>query len=257
MSDSTPNTIIAPCLEVGDDGLVRQKPTAAENYQDSVVLVWWDPDNHIGGFHRLGHEISENSGSSATLWTNIVTPTGIFKRTQSIPLRKEDSLPGGGFGSGYDTYTKSSVTETFAAGHTDIPGTVTGTLTHEGKTYQVIKGLSIRDHGWGVRNWGSALLSHRWIVGTAGPDFSIVIASWHSADDQYIKFGWFVRNNIVTAAKAIDIVTYVEDESLSNRGRRTEVELVTGQLNSPNHQLCPSKCSIERHIFHLDASTSM
>ncbi|KAM5346062.1 hypothetical protein ACJ41O_009067 [Fusarium nematophilum] len=266
MSDSAANTVLAPCHNVGDEGLVRQKPTAEENFQDSVVLVWWDPDNHIGGFHRLGHEFSQKTGNLATLWTNIVTPTGVFKRTQSIPLREEDSLPGGGFGSGDGTCTveykngqhiwtidepeqsltarvihrdtgphvdcfpkKSQVTETFAAGHTDIPGTVTGTLNHEGKTYQVRNGLSIRDHGWGVRNWGSALLSHRWIVGTAGPEFSIVIVSWHSADDQYAKFGWVVRDNVVTAAKAIDIVTYVEDDSLTNRGGKTEVELVTGE----------------------------
>ncbi|KAJ3546363.1 hypothetical protein NM208_g2043 [Fusarium decemcellulare] len=249
MSTPPAKTSVAPCLEVGDEALVRLKPSADENYQDSVVLVWWDAANQIGGFHRLGHEVSKEKGNFATLWTNIVTPTGIFKRTQSIPLREQDNLPGGGFGCGDDTctveykdgqhiwtinepdqgLTARLVHKDTGPHDTDIPGVLTGTLTHAGKTYQIRNGLSIRDHGWGVRIWGAALLSHRWIVGTAGSDFSIIIVAWHSADDQYAKFGWVVRNKVVTAAKAIDIATYVEDDSPTNRGGKTEVELVTGE----------------------------
>ncbi|KAH6972291.1 hypothetical protein BKA56DRAFT_677247 [Ilyonectria sp. MPI-CAGE-AT-0026] len=266
MSAETNNTILAGYAKYGDECNIRLQPTSEKNWQDSVVLVWWDPDNNIGGFHRLGHEPNNLDGSFATLWSNLVTPSGIFKRTQSKPLREEDSIPGGGYGSGDGSVTvefkdglhtwvidepeedlmacivhrdtgpnvdcfpkKNAIADNFAAGHLDIPGTVSGTMTIKGKTFKFQNGLSIRDHGWGVRDWGSALLSHRWIVGTSGPDFSVFIVVWHSADDRYAKFGWVVRDNIITAAKSIDVVTYVEDDSLTNRGGKTELELVSGE----------------------------
>ncbi|KAF7548893.1 hypothetical protein G7Z17_g6764 [Cylindrodendrum hubeiense] len=202
----------------GDETKVRQSPGPTSNWQDSVVLVWWDDENKIGGFHRLGHEPNRSTGGEAIIWTNIVTPTGIFKRVQTNTLREADKLPGGGFGSGDDTCSveyvdgdhiwtidepeqaitarivhrdtgpnvdcfpkRGSMEKDFSTAHFDIPGRVTGQLTFSGRKYD-IKGLSLRDHGWGNRDWGESAYSHRWLVGTAGESFSF-IAGREAEDD--------------------------------------------------------------------------
>ena len=41
------------------------------NWQESVVLVWWDLGNQVGGFFRIGHEPNDASGPATSLWSNI------------------------------------------------------------------------------------------------------------------------------------------------------------------------------------------
>ena len=43
------------------------------NWQESVVLVWWDLKQSIGGYLRIGHEPNHNGGE-AVIWTNFITP---------------------------------------------------------------------------------------------------------------------------------------------------------------------------------------
>ena len=265
MSTSAHNTVVTNVVEFGEETNIRQPVQDHPHWQDSVVLVWWDPDNEVGGFHRLGHE-PNHDGGFAVLWSSLVTPAGIFKRTHTKSLRDEDVIPGGGYGSGDGTCTveyqdgqhiwtfsepeediqarivhrdtgpivdcfpkKGAIKDNFAAAHFDIPGTISGSVSFKGEAYEVRNGLSVRDHGYGPREWGAVLLSHRWIVGTSGPDFSVIAISWHSSDDRYANFGWVVRNNVVTVAKDLDITTYVGDDSLINRGGKFDVELVTGE----------------------------
>ncbi|KAH7110717.1 hypothetical protein EDB81DRAFT_894669 [Dactylonectria macrodidyma] len=217
------HTALADWIAVGDEANVRQPPASHEAFQDSVVLAWWDPANRIGGFHRL---------------------------VKAYPLREKDLIAGGGFGSGDDTATvefkdgqhiwtinepeeglrvrlahkdtvpnvdcfpkKNNVTESPTAGHTDIPGIVSGVMTHKGETFKIKHVLSIRDRGWGVQ-------------------FVVVVLAWHSVDDQYVKFGWVTRDGVVTPARAIDIVTYMEDDSLTNKGGKTDLELETKEKYS-------------------------
>ena len=45
----------------------------APNWQQSVVLVWWDLKQSIGGYLRIGHEPNHNGGE-AVIWTNFITP---------------------------------------------------------------------------------------------------------------------------------------------------------------------------------------
>ncbi|CAK7232119.1 hypothetical protein SEUCBS140593_008154 [Sporothrix eucalyptigena] len=257
-----PQTLIP---EYGEEANIRQPLQSHPNFQDSVVLVWWDKENGLGGFHRLGHEPNRPGGGEAVLWTNIVTPAGIFKRTQTKPLRGEkDQLAGGGWGSGdktcqftykdkehtwminepdvdltarlvhtdtgpnVDCFPKrGDINDKFNAAHFDIPGMVSGTLSIKGKTYQIRNALSIRDHGWGNREWGTGLLSHRWVAGSCGPEFSFIVVGWHGAADNFASFGWVVRDGVVTMAKNIDIVAYMNIDSCSNRGGQVLLELET------------------------------
>lgn len=193
----------------------------------------------VGGFHRIGHEPHVEDGGRVVLWNVLVGPEGMQKRVQYVPLRKEDLLESGGFGGGDDTcrceyidgehiwtikedgvtarlafkdfgpnvdcFPKRGIMkEGFSTVHFDIPGTVSGTMKMKGSEY-IIKGLGIRDHGWGPRDW-STVYSHRWAVGTCGPEFSFFAVLWHAIDDTISNFGWIVRGDNVTMAKSVDIL---------------------------------------------------
>ncbi|NKI16007.1 hypothetical protein HCU74_01115 [Spongiibacter sp. KMU-166] len=239
-----------------------QEPVKEHNWQDSVVLTWWDAQNKIGGFHRIGHEPNYKDGPKIALWSHITAPEGDYKNVVYLDLREEDRLANGGFGAGetckyefidgqhvwtindaqvnavirhddfhanVECYPKdSNVSEDFANVHTDIPGKVSGELTVAGKQYN-IAGLSFRDRGWGVREW-DYLLAHRWVAGTLGPDFSFLALSFYAADETLASFGWVVRGDTVTFAKAVDIVTYTEIDGMVNRGGHVRFELTTGEV---------------------------
>lgn len=249
----------------GDWTHVRQKPGPEPHWQDSVVLTWWDEENDIGGFHRLGHEPNVPGGGRIALWTNLMSPDGMFKRVQDKPLREADLLPSGGWGSGDDTckvefingehvwtindddasaslsfrdcgpnidgFPKSpTLSKEFSTAHFDVAGTVTGWMKLKGKEYKV-NGLGIRDHGWGPRDWSQSIISHRWVVGTCGPLFSFFAVSYHAAStDKIATFGWIVRGKTVTYAKAVDILTYMEIDSCVNRGGHVRFTLTTGEV---------------------------
>lgn len=249
----------------GDWTHVRQTPGPQPHWQDSVVLTWWDEENEIGGFHRLGHEPNVPGGGRVALWTNLLSPDGMFKRVQDKPLRETDLLSNGGWGSGDDTcqvafidgehiwtindddasarlafkdcgpnidgFPKgSTLSKEFSTAHFDIPGTVTGWMKLKGKEYKV-NGLGIRDHGWGPRDWSQSIISHRWAVGTCGPLLSFFAISYHAAStDKIATFGWVVRGETVTYASAVDILTYMEIDSCVNRGGHVKFTLTTGEV---------------------------
>lgn len=224
----------------GDEVHVRQRPGPEANWQDSVVLVWWDKGNAIGGFHRLGHEPNAGEGGMVTLWNVLVGPAGMQKKVHYVPLRQADMLASGGFGGGdescrcefidgehvwtidegdvsgriafkdvgpnVDCFPKKGIMkEGFSTAHFDIPGKVSGVLRMKGNEYKV-DGLGIRDHGWGPRDW-STVYSHRWVAGTCGPELSFIAVSWHAIDDTISNFGWVIRGDKVTLAKKLDILT--------------------------------------------------
>ena len=83
--------------ESSDEGPHQVGPH--ELWQESVVLLWWDLKQSIGGFYRIGHELGHKSGPMIALWSSTVTPQGIFKKTSYLPLRPQDKIDKG-FGSG-------------------------------------------------------------------------------------------------------------------------------------------------------------
>ncbi|KAH0829761.1 hypothetical protein FOPE_10156 [Fonsecaea pedrosoi] len=267
----------------GDEANNRQTPGPQPNWQESVVLVWWDECNKVGGFHRLGHEPNLPGGAKVTLWTHLITPEGVSKRTKYIPLRDADLLPGGGMGSGDDTCThifqdglskwtftdpehelsafinhkdigpnlsgfpqKGSMKSGFASHHFDVPGTISGSVTIKGKTY-TINGWGIRDHAWGPRDWNKSILSHRWVVGTAGDALSFVGVTYHSYDDRMANFGWVVRNGVVTYAKDIDVLAYMEADGCVNRGGRVKYVLDSDEVLIFEHTPVEAKAAVAYH----------
>jgi hypothetical protein len=249
--------------EYGDEYNIRQQPGPSEHWQDSVVVAWWDMDNEIGGFQRLGHQPNYKGGPMVSLWSSLMSPVGMYKNTIFKPLRPEDLLDNGGFGCGDDTCTsefingehiwkiqdrgvsaelrfkdisgnvdcfpkKGSLAEDFASAHFDIPGKVTGWMKMDGKEWK-INGLGIRDHGFGTRQWDT-ILSHRWVVGTCGRELSFIVLAWHSSDDALVSFGWVIRGDEVTMAKKIDLIAYMEIDAASNRGGHMQLTLTTDEV---------------------------
>ena len=231
-------------------------------WQESVVLVWWDTNNHIGGVHRIGHEPfqAENGGGQVSLWNHLFSKNEVFKRSVTLPLREGDR-PGSGFNCGDDScifdYTdhaiwrindndvqaelhisdahtpvdiypkKNSLGEDFAPNHMEVGGTISGTLTLKGTRYDV-NGLCFRDHGWGIRKWDT-LISHRWIAGTFGKDFSFLVTAFHTSDDDIGGFGCVMRDNELIYSQNVDVLTSMEIDGLSHRGGQITMELTTGE----------------------------
>lgn len=232
-----------------------------EAWQESVVLVWWDFDQGLGGMHRIGHEPNAIDGPSISLWNHICSRDWVFKRSARLPLRDEDRKING-FGGGdkgcsfeytdhavwkfnedeiqgelhiedshvpVDIYPKKGgLGEDFAPNHMEVGGTVSGQLTVQGKICN-INGLAFRDHGWGLRIW-SALTSHRWVAGSFGKDMMFLATAFHSSDEQLAGFGCVVRDNKLTYTRDIDILTYLEQDGLTHRGGMVTMTLSTGEV---------------------------
>lgn len=264
--------------DAGEWSHYRQIPGPQENWQESVVISWFDEKNDVGGFHRLGHEPNLQGGGRIALWTNFSTPDGQFKRVQDLPIRDPQDIPlNGGYGSGDDTcrveyvdgehvwmieddgvsailrhkdiapnvdgFPKgSTLSGEFSTAHFDVAGAITGWLKINGKHYN-INGLSIRDHGWGPRDWSNSILNHRWVVGTCGPQFSFYAVAYHAmSSDRIAKFGWVVRDGVIAQATEVDILAYLEVDGCSNRGGHVTFTLSTGEVlevevrGYPNHK---------------------
>ncbi|KAH7142146.1 hypothetical protein EDB81DRAFT_797940 [Dactylonectria macrodidyma] len=138
--------------------------------------------------------------------------------------------------------------EDFATAHFDVPGRVTGELKMAGQTYD-IDGLSLRDHAWGNRDWGDSAYGHRWLVGTAGEQFSFIAVSWHAtAGDRVANFGWVVRDGAVTLARETDILVLMEVDSCTIRGGRLKMVLTTGEELDIEMEAAAPKASVCWHL---------
>jgi len=277
---------------------IRQEPHGPL-WQDSAWLNWWDVEGQVGGVHRIGHEYGKPDGQpdKVAAWTNLVTPKGVYRRIRYLPLREADKLPMG-WGGGDDTVrvefddkgdsewiindpeygvsarlhfsdfhgafmgfpSSGRTLEDIAPDHIDVAGSVTGTITMQGDTFQA-NGMGSRDHGWGHRDLHT-MLSHRYVSGTFGPEFAFCAWAIHNGViDTVEAFGWGVKPHAVIFPTDIDIVAYTEIDSASTRGGRivftvpdgevVDCELTAAALglmnyfhNMPNlNTLCVAKCN--------------
>ncbi len=243
----------------------RQTPGKEAMWQDSTWLHWCDVDGKVGGVHRIGHEYNIDGGPKIALWSNLVTPKGVYKKVLYLPMREQDKLPNG-WGGGDDTcrniiekdqhiweiddpalgvsaklvfrdfhetfcgFPNSGRTfEDIAPQHIDVGGTVNGTITMQGTTFQA-NGMGVRDHGWGHRNLGT-MLSHRYCAGVFGPDLSFCAWAIHNGvNDSVEAFGWVVKGDTIIFAKDIDIVAYTDIDSASTRGGHITLTLANDEV---------------------------
>jgi hypothetical protein len=243
----------------------RVHPGSNPQWQDSTWLQWWDLEANCGGVHRIGHAYNIPGGPSVNAWSNLITPHGIYERVTYLPLRAADTLEKG-WGSGGDTSrndfidgenvwcindaeadvvsrlvfkdyhppfcgfpTQGRTIEDITSHHVDVSGSVTGTITMQGRTYQV-NGMGLRDHGWGHRMIGT-MLSHRYVTACLAPELLCCAYAIHNGvNDSIETFGWIVKGDTVVFAKDVNILVYAEIDSASTRGGRIVLKLVDGEV---------------------------
>jgi hypothetical protein len=102
-----------------------------------------------------------------------------------------------------------------------------GRLVLDGAEYQ-INALGYRDHSWGRRK--EILVSHRYITGTAGADFSFAAATMVMPYGNVFRLGQIVTPDHIIVADNVDIVVHGNDDGFSHRGVDVELKFDDGTL---------------------------
>ena len=230
-------------------------------WQESVVLTWQDVGASIGGFFRIGHHPNRGVGICTF---GVVSARGpCFNHSRPhIPLTEKDRFVDGfsidgfltaQFGAGssrwtasdgdcemdlkvvdihpqYDAWALAGLSgpfrEKFASQHTEVAGSVTGSLRLGTKTWQ-IDGFAYRDHSWGVRNHDdpvAQLTNLVWLVGSFGPDLVIAACETVNRSGGRFNTGFVIRDGVIERPVIRDISYNVEFDGLSLRGARCLVE---------------------------------
>jgi hypothetical protein len=231
------------------------------NWQESLLLHWYDRKTGIGGFHRLGHEVNKKK---APIWSLLFSKQDrwrYIRRTDEV-LGEADQFANG-FGAGaalrnvhedglskwyiddgalqaelrcdnlfplvdsvptsVHDYMKSVATD-----HFECAGNVTGWVSFEGRRVEV-QGLGYRDHSWGARNWDNLVVAERWFTGSFGPALTYQGCVCVLPSGSLIKFGYVVRHGEVTYVEDFDVVVYMEQDGLSHRGGALRFALPGGE----------------------------
>jgi len=279
-------------VRYGDEDDRPHEPGPGPDWQESYVFAWWDDDAGIGGFFRTGHEAGRGTGSALV---GLVTTDGLRYRRNLEDLTLSGEARGAGlfgvadgayavrFGKGtrrfeihdgdcdlaldvadfYPMYNYYAVTSGQEVGrqvgsdHYQVAGTVKGTVRLAGREFAV-DGLCHRDHSWGDRKW-SAVLAHRWLAGTFGPDLSFSLVTTllpgghpggRGASPRHVRrepphmvrMGFVVREGEVLTVADSDVAVLIEPDGTSHRGGsgtgllpggdvlRLDVEVIDGIL---------------------------
>jgi hypothetical protein len=231
-------------------------------WQESVLLHWYDRRQGIGGWHRIGHE-PNNNGGRAALWSFLFDKTGWqYRRCGDSALTAGDRIPNG-FGAGaclrfayeegaaiwavregplearLECRNLYPLVDPFPAGdelaakrfphHFEVAGRVTGQVTYQGRTVS-IDGYGYRDHSWGQRDWENGMLNHRWFTGTLGSDLSFAAITAQAASGKLIRVGYIRRQGHTVRARAVDVVAHMEPDGLTHRGGELRLTLPDGEL---------------------------
>ncbi len=285
-------------MEAIGGGKMHEYPAADElphtpgkqpTWQESVVLIWWDPVNAVGGYYRIGQEPNHNGGET-NIWATVHTPGESFFRNATLPLTAADKLKNG-FGAGqgaltchYDgqvvwTQKEQDLDVTLRledfhpaidgyikdgkpglgdihSNHVEVAVRVTGTVKAKGRTFN-IDGLGMRDHGWGARDW-SAVWGHRWSVGAFDRENSFCAVTMLLSSEKIARFGWVVRGDKVIYADKIDTVAYMANDCVSNVGGKTLMTLTTGEKFEVSFDpVAPAGCYYHHAVTCVDTLCRM
>lgn len=240
------------------------EPGAEELWQESFVLYMWDMEKQVYVFLRMSQEPNRGPGYT-TVWLNAWTPECTYKHTDDmIPFkdgnRAEKSLTAGDGlckyeydgkhnwtvndkdvhislsmtddhpGFGYFPVEAGSLVSDAAKNHIEATGHVTGSVSIQGKTYEVA-GTGWRDHSWGKRNW-QGFLAHRFYPAMFGKDFSFFCVTFVGGDGGMAKFGAVIRGETIQLVNDFTIVAYMGEDGVSNCGGK-----VTLRLDGETHVL--------------------
>jgi hypothetical protein len=232
-------------------------------WQESALLHWYDTQQGIGGWHRIGHE-PNNQGGRAAIWSYLFDRNGgwQYRRCGETVLTGTDRLSNGFAagsalrfefrgGSAHWFVEDGDVTahlecrnlyprvDPFPPGdplaaarfpnHFEAAGPVTGTVRYQGRE-TAVKGHGYRDHSWGARDWENGMLNHRWFTGVLGGEVGFAAITAQSAAGRLVRTGYVSRGGEVTHASAVDVIAYLEPDGLTHRGGRIRLTLPDGKV---------------------------
>jgi hypothetical protein len=253
-------TDVNPVFTDADEGL---HPTGdSPLWQESVLLHWYDREQGIGGFHRLGHE-ANNQGGRAAVWSFLFDCSGWqYRRCGDVPLQAADRYAGGFSaapalrfrferGTAYwdiedgplrallvcenlfpvvNPFPKADevATQRFP-NHFEVAGRVTGEVTYEGRRV-AIRGFGYRDHSWGARDWSRGMPNHRWFTGTLGGEISFAAITAQAPTGRLTRVGYVHRGGHMIHATAVDVVAHIEPDGLTHRGGELTLTLPDSEI---------------------------
>ncbi len=229
-------------------------------WQESQIFIWWDERKQIGGLQRVGHIPNQHK---ANYWHGLMTGEGYRYLTDvhGLPLTADDrdarGLASGGqsmralderrgsidfaddntelhlryqdfypMDEVWEQGTGGHVEAEMAAAHFETSGRVTGNV-RIGEQIIDVDGMFHRDHSWGPRDW-EYLTGHRWVVGTAGPQFSFSSATMLGNQD-LVSGGYVIRNGKRYQAELLDIVIGIEPDNVTARNATVTWQLAGGE----------------------------
>jgi hypothetical protein len=219
-------------------------------WQESVLLHWYDREQGIGGWHRIGRE-PNNQGGRGAIWSYIFDRNGWqYRNNGEVVLTPGDQFATG-FSSGaalrfsyedgaahwsvqdgdvraqlqcvnlYPIVDPFPPTDALArtrfARHFEVAGTVTGHVSYQGRTVK-IKGFGYRDHSWGPRDWDNGMPNHRWFTGTLDGAISFAAITAQAPGGNISRVGYVHRKGQVVHATGVDVVAHIEPDGVTHRG---------------------------------------
>lgn len=255
----TERTVEIITLPVADEW--PHPPGPEPLWQESVVLTWQDIDHGVGGFFRIGHH--PNRGLGVCTFGVVARDGPWFARSRlHIPVSPEDRFADGfsidgfltaRFADGFSRWTardedcevdlhvtdrhplydawalaglKGAFRDKFASQHTEVAGTVTGTV-RIGDRFWTINGYGFRDHSWGVRNHddpATALTNLVWFVGSFGDDLVVSACEAITRSGGRFSTGFVICDGRIERPTIRDLSVEVNLDGISTRGARCQIE---------------------------------
>jgi hypothetical protein len=249
-------------------------PGADVNWQESVVIYLWDPEQHCYAFFRIGHEPNYGPGGTAAIWSNIWVPGYYYKYYDAVPLQPGDRFADG-FASGtkiryeyhgkhhwtvqddevfaelvmedwnpaFDFWPAQNNMREIAPHHMEASGKVTGVIKFKDQTYRIGNGIGHRDHSWGLRRW-ETVLTHRWLPTVFGKDLMSQAVTMLTDQGELIQCGFVIRDGKLYVPTEVSVDCMLEVDGLTNRGGAVTYTLPSGEkLEMVFHNIVPGGLS--------------
>ncbi|MCY4425441.1 MAG: hypothetical protein OXC05_00210 [Halieaceae bacterium] len=230
-------------------------------WQESTLLHWYDRNQGIGGWHRIGHE-PNNRGGRAVIWSYLFSQSGWqYRCCTDMPLLTEDEyahgfgarerlrclfednasiwlIDDGELSARLECRDFFDLVDPFPPGdelaakrfphHFEVAGRVTGEVAYRGQAI-LVDGLGYRDHSWGIRDWEQGMLNHRWFTGSFGEPLSFAAITAQAPTGKLVRVGYVVREGELVRATEIDVIAYLEPDGLTHRGGQVRMSLENGE----------------------------
>lgn len=261
------------------------EPDSHPDWQESVVLFAWDHEQKCYFFLRIGHEPNQGATGSAVIFSNIWAAGEYYRCCETLALTKEDRFENGcSAGSKlryeYDGRHLWSVRDGavsadlvmddsymppfnfFPAGHNldevaphhiEAAGSVSGSISLNGRVFQIKNAIGHRDRSWGVRKW-ETIRGHRWGPAIFDQDFMAHALAMQAPDGSLTQFGYVYRDGVFHIPEQVSIVSFVEADGLTTRGGIVNFVMESGErLEFTYRNIVPGSLSFHRGYLCNDA----